>query len=151
MGKRTLRPAIDPLYVSSVEVAGQSLDIAATNKAVALYEETFLDTMTKPYTGKLIKDILLERDTLLQQDEQYPSWDDMPCLLRAIWAMATAAGSTSKSWSVFKSQMEDAPANMYEPAYACNTIFGEFGERTFFRLPKSIKDSLKSDAGQKSD
>ena len=125
---------------TTITVGGKELEIVGTNRACAYYEEE---------TGAaLIPDIVKEREELIKSEVQWPSWTKLPKLTAAIWAMSKAAGSTKLTLKKFVSALDDAPANLYEPASALNVVFGEFGETTFFRLPEAIFASLESDEGQ---
>lgn len=128
---------------TTVNVAGRDLAIVGTNRACMAYEAEF--------GGNLVNDILVEHNAVLADEERFPSWARLPKLLRAIWAMARAAGSTKAGWADFSAEVEDAPASMYEPSVACNVVFGDFGETTFFRLPPALADALASDDGQPGD
>lgn len=131
---------MDTQNSTTVVVGGKELEIVGTNRACAYYEEEI--------GAALISDIVEEREALLKSGVQWPSWSKLPKLTAAIWAMAKAAGSTKFTFKKFVAALDDAPANLYEPASALSVVFGEFGEATFFRLPDAVFAALESDEGQ---
>ena len=140
---------------TTVELGGKDVEIEASNLACRIYADEFREhdreALTgdkekdaKAYSGKLIHDILLDRQNVLDAGESWPEWDDIPRILAAIWAMARAAGSTKLGWKAFRESVGHAPANLYEASTATNKVL-ELGNRTFFRLPAGLRDSLASD------
>ncbi len=132
---------------ATIEVGGVPYELEASNLACRLYAEEMAGC-DAPYTGRLIHDALMERQEALDAGNDHPEWSDLPHVLAAIWAMAKAAGSTRLSRKAFVASLDHAPANLYEPVVASNVVFGELGERTFFRLPAGLRDALEPDEAQ---
>ena len=123
-----------------ITIGGKELAIRATNGACRTYADEFAGKLPKPYTGHLVPDLaatdeqVIERIKSANGVDYYPEWSEMPALVRDIWAMARAAGSTKKSWAAFEKALDDAAPNLSEPSKAYNDIVrGDFGKRTFFR------------------
>ena len=123
-----------------ITIGGKELAIRATNGACRTYADEFVGKLPKPYTGHLVPDLaatdeqVIERIKSANGVDYYPEWSEMPALVRAIWAMARAAGSTKKGWAAFEKALDDAAPNLSEPSKAYNDIVrGGFGKRTFFR------------------
>lgn len=137
---------------TTVTICGEPLEIAATNLACVVYADETLGKLDAPYTGRLIHDLLAERDAVLADgSSRFPEWGQLPRLLDAVWAMARAARSTTDSRKAFTKRVMDGAANLYEAAQVANVIFGDFGEHTFFRLPAGLEALAESDAGQPGD
>lgn len=126
----------------TVTIGGKEIAIRATNGACKVYADHFAGKLEKPYTGHLVPDLATMDDQVVesviaakgQGQEYYPEWSELPALVRAIWAMARAAGSTKESWETFEKRLDDAAPNLSEPSKAYNEIVrGDFGKRTFFR------------------
>ena len=125
---------------TTITIGGKKLAIRATNGACKTYADEFAGKLPKPYTGHLVPDLAATDSKVVncinsaKGREYFPEWSEMPALIRAIWAMARAAGSTKKSWTAFEKALDDAAPNLSEPSVAYNEIVrGDFGKRTFFR------------------
>lgn len=140
---------------TTVEVGGRKYEIEASNLACRIYADELREADQKAltgdeaqdagrYTGRLIHDLLLDRQCVLSAGIDWPEWDEVPRVLAAIWAMARAAGSTKASWRSFRASVEHAPANLYETATAANRVL-ELGNLTFFRLPDGLCDAVEPD------
>lgn len=143
---------------TTVTVGGRKYEVEASNLACRVYADEFREADSKAltgdtkrdagsYTGRLIHDLLADRQRVLAAGIDWPEWDEAPRILATIWAMARAAGSTKSSWGGFRASVEHAPANLYEVATAANKIF-ELGNLTFFRLPDGLGDSVEPDEGE---
>lgn len=143
---------------TTVTVGGRKLEVEASNLACRVYADEFREADSKAltgdakrdagsYTGRLIHDLLADRQRVLAAGVDWPEWDEAPRILATIWAMARAAGSTKSSWGAFRASVEHAPANLYEVATAANKVF-ELGNLTFFRLPDGLGDSVEPDEGE---
>lgn len=143
---------------TTVTVGGRKYEVEASNLACRVYADEFREADSKAlagdtkrdagsYTGRLIHDLLADRQRVLAAGIDWPEWDEAPRILATIWAMARAAGSTKASWGAFRASVEHAPANLYEVATAANKIF-ELGNLTFFRLPDGLGDSVEPDEGE---
>ena len=143
---------------TTVTVGGRKYEVEASNLACRVYADEFREADSKAltgdaerdagsYTGRLIHDLLADRQRVLAAGVDWPEWDEVPRILATIWAMARAAGSTKSSWRAFRASVEHAPANLYEVATAANGIF-ELGNLTFFRLPDGLGDAVESDEGE---
>lgn len=134
---------------ATITVCGRDYEVAATNRACVLYADEAAGKLGEPYNGHLIHDVLAERQEVLTDEaNRFPEWAQIPRLLDAIWAMARAAGSTRDSRKAFVRKVMDGAANLYEPAQAANVVFGDFGERTFFRLPAGLAPAEEPDGGR---
>lgn len=139
-------------------VGGHEYEVEASNLACRVYADEFREADSKEltgdaerdagrYTGRLIHDLLADRQRVLAAGVDWPEWDEVPRILAAIWAMARAAGSTKASWRAFRASVEHAPANLYEVATTANKVF-ELGNTTFFRLPDGLGDAVEPDEGE---
>ena len=137
---------------ATITVAGRELEGAATNRACVLYADELSGRLDEPYAGHLIHDVLAERQAVMaDESNRFPEWSQLPRLIDAIWAMARAAGSIKETRKAFVRHVMDGTANLYEPAQATNVVFGDFGERTFFRLPAGLEHLAESDDGRQGD
>lgn len=135
---------MDDTNRTTVTVGGVEYEVEASNAAMLVYAKQFRDKAERPYTGNLIVDAGL--DISLAADlGTCVAWCDIPHVAGAIWAMARAAGSTKDSWKAFDRRLQSAAANIYEPADAEQVFIGEFGERTFFRVPAGHRDDGLAD------
>lgn len=142
----------DDMGRATVTVCGRELEVAATNRACVTYADELSGKLNEPYTGHLIHDVLAERQAVIaDESNRFPEWAQLPRLLDAIWAMARAAGSTKETRKAFVRHVMDGTANLYEPAQAANVVFGDFGERTFFRLPAGLAPADEPDDGRQED
>lgn len=143
---------------TTVRVGGRDYEAEASNLACRIYADEFRESDRKAltgdaerdagrYVGRLIHDLLADRQRMLAAGVSWPEWDEVPRILAAIWAMARAAGSTKASWKAFRASVEHAPANLYEVATAANAVF-ELGNTTFFRLPDGLGDAVEPDKGE---
>lgn len=143
---------------TTVSVGGRDYEAEASNLACRIYADEFRESDEKAltgdaerdagrYAGRLIHDLLVDRQRMLAAGVSWPEWDEVPRILAAIWAMARAAGSTKVSWKAFRASVEHAPANLYEVATAANAVF-ELGNTTFFRLPDGLGDAVEPDEGE---
>lgn len=143
---------------TTATVGGHEYEVEASNLACRVYADEFREADSKEltgdaerdagrYTGRLIHDLLADRQRVLAAGVDWPEWDEVPRILAAIWAMARAAGSTKASWRAFRASVEHAPANLYEVATAANKVF-ELGNTTFFRLPDGLGDAVEPDEGE---
>lgn len=143
---------------TTVSVGGRDYEAEASNLACRIYADEFRESDRKAltgdaerdagkYAGRLIHDLLADRQRMLAAGVSWPEWDEVPRILAAIWAMARAAGSTKASWKAFRAFVEHAPANLYEAATAANAVF-ELGNTTFFRLPDGLGDTVEPDEGE---
>lgn len=143
---------------TTVSVGGRDYEAEASNLACRIYADEFRESDRKAltgdaerdagkYAGRLIHDLLADRQRMLAAGVSWPEWDEVPRILAAIWAMARAAGSTKASWKAFRASVEHAPANLYEAATAANAVF-ELGNTTFFRLPDGLGDTVEPDEGE---
>lgn len=143
---------------TTVSVGGRDYEAEASNLACRIYADEFRESDRKAltgdaerdagrYVGRLIHDLLADRQRMLAAGVSWPEWDEVPRILAAIWAMARAAGSTKASWKAFRASVEHAPANLYEVATAANAVF-ELGNTTFFRLPDGLGDAVEPDKGE---
>lgn len=143
---------------TTVSVGGRDYEAEASNLACRIYADEFRESDRKAltgdkeqdagrYAGRLIHDLLADRQRMLAAGVSWPEWDEVPRILAAIWAMARAAGSTKASWKAFRASVEHAPANLYEVATAANAVF-ELGNTTFFRLPDGLGDAVEPDEGE---
>lgn len=143
---------------TTVTVGGRKYEVEASNLACRVYADEFREADSKAltgdakkdagsYTGRLIHDLLADRQRVLAAGIDWPEWDEAPRILATIWAMARAAGSTKASWRAFRASVEHSPANLYEVATAANRIF-ELGNLTFFRLPDGLGDAVEPDEGE---
>lgn len=143
---------------TTVSVGGRDYEAEASNLACRIYADEFRESDEKAltgdakrdagrYVGRLIHDLLADRQRMLAAGVSWPEWDEVPRILAAIWAMARAAGSTKASWRAFRASVEHAPANLYEVATAANAVF-ELGKTTFFRLPDGLGDAVEPDEGE---
>lgn len=143
---------------TTVSVGGRDYEAEASNLACRIYADEFRESDRKAltgdkeqdagrYAGRLIHDLLADRQRMLAVGVSWPEWDEVPRILAAIWAMARAAGSTKASWKAFRASVEHAPANLYEAATAANAVF-ELGNTTFFRLPDGLGDTVEPDEGE---
>lgn len=143
---------------TTVSVGGRDYEAEASNLACRIYADEFREADEKAltgdakrgagrYVGRLIHDLLADRQRMLAAGVSWPEWDEVPRILAAIWAMARAAGSTKASWKAFRASVEHAPANLYEVATAANAVL-ELGKTTFFRLPDGLGDAVEPDEGE---
>lgn len=143
---------------TTVSVGGRDYEAEASNLACRIYADEFRESDEKAltgdaerdagrYAGRLIHDLLVDRQRMLAAGVSWPEWDEVPRILAAMWAMARAAGSTKASWKAFRASVEHAPANLYEVATAANKIL-ELGNLTFFRLPDGLGDAVEPDEGE---
>jgi hypothetical protein len=143
---------------TTATVGGHEYEVEASNLACRVYADEFREADSKEltgdaerdagrYTGRLIHDLLADRQRVLAAGVDWPEWDEVPRILAAIWAMARAAGSTKASWRAFRASVEHAPANLYEVATTANKVF-ELGNTTFFRLPDGLGDAVEPDEGE---
>ncbi len=143
---------------TTATVGGREYEVEASNLACRVYADEFREADSKEltgdaerdagrYTGRLIHDLLADRQRVLAAGVDWPEWDEVPRILAAIWAMARAAGSTKASWRAFRASVEHAPANLYEVATTANKVF-ELGNTTFFRLPDGLGDAVEPDEGE---
>ena len=143
---------------TTATVGGHEYEVEASNLACRVYADEFREADSKEltgdaerdagrYTGRLIHDLLADRQRVLAAGGDWPEWDEVPRILAAIWAMARAAGSTKASWRAFRASVEHAPANLYEVATTANKVF-ELGNTTFFRLPDGLGDAVEPDEGE---
>lgn len=134
----------------TVTVGGKEFDIEASNGALMAYGAEFRGKEEPPFRGNLIADIVMDRDIVVAAGVDFPGWDECPHVLKAIWAMARAAGSTRLGYQKFMKWFESAPANFYEPAEAVNTLFMRGGacDRAFFRVPGRPDDAAEPDEEQ---
>lgn len=143
---------------TTATVGGHEYEVEASNLACRVYADEFREADSKAltgdaerdagrYTGRLIHDLLADRQRVLAAGVDWPEWDEVPRILAAIWAMARAAGSTKASWRAFRASVEHAPANLYEVATTANKVF-ELGNTTFFRLPDGLGDAVEPDEGE---
>ena len=124
---------------TTVTVGGVEYEVEASNAAMLIYAKEFRDGAEKPYVGNLIVDAGLDI-SLMADRGTCVAWCDIPHVEGALWAMARAAGSTKDTWKAFDRRLQSAPANIYEPVDAEQVFIGEFGERTFFRVPEGRRD-----------
>lgn len=143
---------------TTATVGGHEYEVEASNLACRVYADEFREADSKEltgdaerdagrYTGRLMHDLLADRQRVLAAGVDWPEWDEVPRILAAIWAMARAAGSTKASWRAFRASVEHAPANLYEVATTANKVF-ELGNTTFFRLPDGLGDTVEPDEGE---
>lgn len=143
---------------TTVSVGGRDYEAEASNLACRIYADEFREADEKAltgdakrdagrYAGRLIHDLLTDRQRMLAAGVSWPEWDEVPRILAAIWAMARAAGSTKASWKAFRASVVHAPANLYEAAIAANAVL-ELGKTTFFRLPDGLGDAVEPDEGE---
>ena len=136
---------MDDTNRATVTVGGVEYEVEASNAAMLVYAKEFRDKAERPYTGNLIVDAGLDISRAADLGTCV-AWCDIPHVAGAIWAMARAAGSTKDTWRAFDRRLQSAPANIYEPADAEGLFVGEFGERTFFRVPAGHRDAGLADA-----
>ncbi|MCI6843805.1 MAG: hypothetical protein MR874_03475 [Coriobacteriaceae bacterium] len=143
---------------ATVRIGGREYEVEASNLACRIYADEFREADSKSltgddvedagrYSGRLIHDLLLDRQRVLAAGVDWPEWDEVPRILAAIWAMARAAGSTKTAWKAFAASVEHAPANLYEVSVTANHIF-DLGNLTFFRLPDGLGDAQEPDEGE---
>ncbi|WP_085830422.1 hypothetical protein [Collinsella vaginalis] len=135
-----------PDSTATVTVGGEELEIAATNRACMVYAREFKPGAEAPYTGSLVGDIITEftADT----GQRFHSWADLPHVLGAVWAMATAAGSTKQKWPRFLDRVMGSDASVAEVTAATTELFtdGHLGSRTFFRQQAGADAAGEPDA-----
>lgn len=126
----------------TLTVAGEPIEVEATNRACLLYASEFRGT--EGSSGSLIKDLFTESDDLVALGAY--SWADAPALMRVVWAMARAAGSTKEKWSAFEKRVMDAPCDFSEPVTAmAECMNGELGRTAFFRIAAGQDDTGQPD------
>jgi hypothetical protein len=137
---------------TTVEVCGHEIEIEASNLAQRLYAEESEGKVDPPLVGRLIEDVLAERKLIIEDRGPLSEgqallfeWREVPRFLCAIWAMARAAGSVDKGFAGFVADVDHGASSLYEASTAMGTVLGDFGERTFFRLPAGLGDALGAD------
>lgn len=126
--------AVDTNNRTTVTVGGVEYEIEASNGAVEIYAKEFRDTAEKPFTGNLITDMMADSVMLSNSGSTLIMWCDIPHVEGALWAMAKAAGSTKDSFAKWHKRLNSAPIDPMETTEAIHIIFGDFGDRTFFRF-----------------
>lgn len=126
--------AVDTNNRTTVTVGGVEYEIEASNGAVEIYAKEFRDTAEKPFTGNLITDMMADSVMLSNSGSTLIMWCDIPHVEGALWAMAKAAGSTKDSFAKWHKRLNSSPIDPMETTEAVHIVFGDFGDRTFFRF-----------------
>lgn len=133
--------AVDTNNRTTVTVGGVEYEIEASNGAVEIYAKEFRDTAEKPFTGNLITDMMADSVMLSNSGSTLIMWCDIPHVEGALWAMAKAAGSTKDSFAKWHKRLNSSPIDPMEATEAIHIIFGDFGDRTFFRFLSGSGDA----------
>lgn len=133
--------AVDTNNRTTVTVGGVEYEIEASNGAVEIYAKEFRDTAEKPFTGNLITDMMADSVMLSNSGSTLIMWCDIPHVEGALWAMAKAAGSTKDSFAKWHKRLNSSPIDPMETTEAIHIIFGDFGDRTFFRFLSGSGDA----------
>lgn len=128
----------------TVTLGGVEYELECSLGAMATYSDEFAGGLDEPYSGFMDRDVLLlwnrSRETVEEDGKEVPNKDfrgiDVTGLVRVMWAMAFAAGSTRKHFGEFAEEVMRLPVSAVEEAALFATVVYVLGGNIIFRQPE---------------
>lgn len=130
--------------VATVSIGGREYGMRACLGAGVIYANQFLDEtpLDPPYKGELADDMLevyRRAQPVVGEDGETPVAPgrvDAEALVRLMWAMCRAAGSTAKGYEDFAEEVYALPASVSDEAALYATVILKLGGGVIFRDPQ---------------
>lgn len=132
---------------ATVTLAGTEFEVEASNGACLAYSNEFRGKLEPPFSGNLMKDILVMSKALTSESDDDLEAAVLEHIPRLVWAMSFAAGGKHQTYERFCKQLEHESPSYFELAEIANSIL-VLADRTFFRLPNRPSDTVEPDAEQ---
>lgn len=132
---------------ATVTLAGMEFEVEASNGACLVYSNEFRGKVDAPFTGNLMKDILVMSQAISDDTLEATALEHAP---RMVWAMSFAAGGKDQTYEKFCKRMEHESVTFFELGDAIGVIL-KLADRTFFRLPERPADAGEPDATEEAE